>query len=384
MNKINIPSSKSYIQRALICASMSRGECFISCNNFCDDVLATANCLNALGNNIDKRNNGFFVKEFNFTERKIQREFDKSKLPLIDVGSSGATLRFILPLIGVIGKECKSEMSPQLKSRPNKVYYDLLQSNGMIISDEFAGGKLAAGEYILPGDISSQYISGLLMALPNLDRGSEIILTTPLQSEPYIEMTLEVMRHFGVEIIKKDNGFEIPGNQKYVAKDYEAEGDWSAAAYFICAKKEVEGLNFNSLQGDRAIMTLLDKSGIDASDIPDLVPVLAAYALTKSGKTKIYNAARLKYKETNRLETLCKALGAIGGDIKETDDALLITGKSSLKGGEADSFGDHRIAMALALASLKCERAVTILNSDCVSKSYPSFFEDFEGNCILK
>lgn len=373
-----ILSSKSYIQRALICSSLSRGECFIFCNNFCDDVMATFECLKALGAEIEKKDNGFFVKQNNFT-----KVLETEGKPSLDFRSSGAALRFILPLIGILGKECEITLSEQLRARPNKFYYGLLQDKGMKITDSFVSGKLESGKYVLPGDISSQYVSGLLMTLPMLSGNSEIILSTPLQSESYVRMTIETMSHFGVKIKETEEGFEIKGNQQYIAKDYKAEGDYSAAAYFICGGKEISGLNSDSLQGDRVIFELLDKNEIDASDIPDLVPALAAYYLTREGKTRIYNASRLRYKETNRLETLCKALSAIGGDIEETEDGLIINGKASLEGGTADSFGDHRIAMALALASLKCKNPVKILNSDCVSKSYPTFFEDFEGNYIL-
>ena len=376
---VKIPSSKSYTQRALICASLSQGESFIICDNFCDDVMAVAGCLNTLGAKIEKRENGFAVKGINFTKSK-----GKYIENALNFQSSGAAYRFILPVIGLLGLSAEYEMSSQLEGRPNEIYHRLLSSHGMKIGEKEISGKLKSGNFELPGNVSSQYVSGLLMALPLLEGESEIVLTTPLQSAPYVRMTAEVMNSFGVEVKQTENGYFIKGNCEYKPCEFEVEGDWSAGAYFICAGKEVTGLNENSLQGDKVITELLNENEINAGNIPDLVLPLTAYALTRPGTTKIYNASRLRYKETNRLETLCKALSAIGGDITVKDDGLLIKGKEMLDGGEADSCNDHRIAMALALASLKCKNPVTILNSDCVSKSFPSFFEKFEGNYIIR
>ncbi len=376
---VKIPSSKSYTQRALICACLNQGESFIFCDNFCDDVMAVAGCLNNLGAKIEKRENGFAVKGNNFTKSK-----GKYIENTLNFQSSGAAYRFILPVIGLLGLSAEYEMSSQLEGRPNKIYHRLLSSHGMKIGEKEISGKLKSGKFELPGNVSSQYVSGLLMVLPLLEGESEIVLTTPLQSAPYVRMTAEVMKSFGVEAAETEKGFFIKGSRKYKPCNYEVEGDWSAGAYFICAGKEVTGLNESSIQGDRIITELLKANEINAVNIPDLVPPLTAYALTKPGITRIYNASRLKYKETNRLETLCRALSAIGGDVTVTDDGLLIRGRERLNGGEADSFNDHRIAMALALASLKCKSPVTILNSDCVSKSFPSFFEKFDGNYIIR
>jgi 3-phosphoshikimate 1-carboxyvinyltransferase len=249
-------------------------------------------------------------------------------------------------------------------------------------------GKLKAATFTLPGDVSSQYISGLLLALPLLQGDSRICLSSPLQSAPYVQMTLAVLGDFGVEIQPEKGGWLVPGGQTYRSpKTYRVEGDWSQAAVWLAANQlgsaiELDGLTPTSTQGDRVAAELLDHifSGdceLDMHDCPDLVPVLAAAAACAPGMTHFTQAGRLRLKESDRLASTQAALAALGADIQVTYDGLLIRGQKQLQGGESTSFGDHRICMALVAASLKCEHPVLIRSAEVARKSYPSLYTDY-------
>jgi 3-phosphoshikimate 1-carboxyvinyltransferase len=277
-------------------------------------------------------------------------------------------------------------------------------------------GQLRSGAYTLPGNISSQFISGLLFALPLFSGDSSIQITGILESRPYVDMTLDALGLFGVTVREEGQFFFIPGGQVGCSpKNVRVEGDWSNAAFWLSmgaiGKNAIicTGLNPDSRQGDRAVTELLARFGacvtcgngevtvspgilrgteIDAGDVPDLVPVLAAVASAAEGKTIIRNAGRLRIKESDRLRTVAITLSNLGADIKETEDGLVIIGKKNLAGGKTQSFGDHRIAMTAAVLSAACTGDVVIRDAEAVRKSYPGFFDDFctvlGGVCVTE
>jgi 3-phosphoshikimate 1-carboxyvinyltransferase len=281
--------------------------------------------------------------------------------------------------------------------RPLSPYAKLFPEHGVEWKESAKGitisGKLSAGLFELPGNLSSQFVSGLLLALPLLGGESLIRLSTPLESAPYVDMTRSVAAAYGVALSPISTseaaspGFAVPGGQLYKPAAFRVEPDFSQAAYFLCAAAlgcdiRVTGLPEHSIQGDAAIAGILYRlqnggDTVDASNVPDLVPPLAAYAACRPGVLRISGAGRLRYKESDRLAALCETLGCLGADIAETPDGLLIHGKRRLRGGRTDSHGDHRIAMAAALASLRCERPAQLSGWQCVEKSYPDFWKDW-------
>ena len=266
-------------------------------------------------------------------------------------------------------------------------------------------GKLEPGKYDVPGNISSQFITGLLFALPLLDGDSVIHLTSPLQSKGYIDMTLSVQKRFGVFVEQKGEDYIIKGNQSYKPCSYTTEGDWSQAAFFLVGGAvggdvTVSGVKKDSCQGDKEIVSLMERFGaevaetengirckaaelrgidIDASQIPDLVPVLAVCASLAGGTTRIYNAQRVRLKESDRLAAISECLNACGGKLTQTDDGLLIEGVKKLKGGCAKGFNDHRIVMSMAIAALGSEEEITVTDRESITKSYREFFDDYRS-----
>ena len=399
-------ASKSAAHRLLICASLADNETFVRCQERSQDIDATARCLESFGSVIRYENGGFFVTP-------IGKKEDLTKEYSADCGESGSTLRFLLPVCGALGMRVNFNMEGRLPSRPLTGLYEEMTSHGCTLSEHgrsplVLGGKLTSGSYSLPGNISSQFISGLLFALPLLESGGVICVTGNLESRPYVDMTLDALRLFGITVQEEEKpaiAFRVPGGQTYRSvKIVQTEGDWSNAAFWLCAGAigtggiTCTGLDINSRQGDRAIIELLKKFGacvsvdngevtvspgtlngieINAEDTPDLVPVLAAVASAARGKTVIKGAGRLRLKESDRLRTVAASLCGLGADVTETDDGLVIQGKKKLQGGAVQSFGDHRIAMAAAVLSGACSNPVTIQNAEAVNKSYPAFFDDF-------
>lgn len=382
-------SSKSFAHRALICACLSKGESRIKINTTSADIEATVSCLRSLGAVIEKNGSVYSVIPSDTPCETAE----------IDCNESGSSLRFLLPVVCAMGTKTVIHGSGRLPERPLSPLKEELIRMGAVISDSFpleVSGNISAGEFTMRGDVSSQFVTGLLMALSYLG-GGRINLIPPVESRPYIDMTVQVLRQFGADIKEENNVFYI-NNSPLNGCDFTVEGDWSNAAFPLCMGAQVTGLNPDSTQGDKAIIDVLRKMGavvsvnggnykadvlslhgceIDASDIPDAVPVIAAVAATAEGKTVIYNAGRLRLKESDRIQTVCDMLRSIGADISETDDGMVINGKNSLIGGEVDSFNDHRIAMAAAVAAVKCENAVIIRNAEAVNKSYPEFFNDY-------
>ncbi|MBQ6708411.1 MAG: 3-phosphoshikimate 1-carboxyvinyltransferase [Clostridia bacterium] len=397
--KISSIASKSVAHRLLICAALSDKATKIKCSTLNSDIEATVRCLNSLGADI-KFSDGVFdvlpIKEVN-------------KNAVLDCGESGSTLRFLLPVAAALGADSSFIGKGRLKDRPLSPLYEELERNGCILSPQGAfpltvKGKLRPSDFIIDGGVSSQFISGLLFALPLLDGKSSITIKGEFQSKKYVDMTLDAMKLFSVEI-----DYFTSGNQTYKSKgEYSVEGDWSNAAFFLCAgavsdSVEVEGLNINSLQGDKEILSILSQFGakvegtkispaqmkgitIDASQIPDLIPVLSVVACKAEGDTKIINAERLRLKESDRLSTIAEMLKNLGADVEELPDGMIIHSKGHLSGGKVNSYNDHRIAMSAAIASLISKNEVTIIDENAINKSYPTFFEDFKklGGQILE
>lgn len=370
-------SSKSDGHRKIICAALSGNETQIIINNFSDDIEATLEAIKNLGGDFQKTENGVLVKPISEKKEKVSLDFRES----------GSTARFLLPVAAAICENGEFLGRGRLPQRPFAELTTQMRKNGVEVSCDnlpiTTKGYLKSGIYELPGNVSSQYISGLLFALPMLDGESKIRLTSPLMSAPYVDMTLDALRVFDVEIGISENEYSVKP-QKYISPEkIEVEGDWSAAAFWvvadkICGNVKLEGMNTKSRQGDRRITEILEETEIDATDIPDLVPILAVLAASRVGKTRIFGAERLRIKESDRLFAMTKCINDLGGRAEETADGMIIYGTGKLAGGRVDSFSDHRIAMSAAIASVICENEVEILGAECVKKSYPAFFSDFK------
>lgn len=410
--KIKAISSKSEAHRALICAALSDAPTRIICNDTNKDIDATASCLNSLGAGISRIESA--DGESCFDVKPIS---DIPEYACLDCGESGSTLRFLLPVVAALGIECDIYMHGRLPERPLSPMYELLAENGVTLSPQGTNplhvkGKFLAGNYEIAGNVSSQFISGLLFALPLADGDSKLTMTGKLESTPYITMTEQTLGKFCANIRNDGNVFYISNtrtdgttSERFISPhSIHIGGDWSNAAFFLCAgavserSVTVSGLDVNSAQGDREILNILKRMGaavshsgdsitiekadlfgieIDASQIPDLIPVISVVAAVSMGTTKIYNASRLRLKESDRLDSVFGMLTALGADIKETPDGLFIHGKSKLAGGTVSSCNDHRIAMSAAVASLICQNPVTVEGIEAINKSYPAFISDF-------
>ncbi len=390
---VDIPSSKSFSHRCLIAAALSDGVSVVSNVTGSVDIAATVSALTAMGAEIS-------VNGSEYTVRGIA---SPKETAVIDCCESGSTLRFLIPVASALGISAEFRGRGKLPERPITPYIREMSKKG--ISFDYrntmpfsVSGRLCHGEYLLEGDISSQFITGLLFALPLCSGDSVIKLTSRLESKPYADMTVSVLRDFGISVreavIDGQLCYLIRGNQHYQAKNCAVEGDFSQAAFFFTANAlgssvDVKNLNKNSVQGDKKILEILDEIGYnnnsgvlngftaDASDIPDLVPILTVLASFTSGKSEIVGAKRLKIKESDRLTAIADVLNAIGGNVKAFDDRLEILPVQTLKGGTVNGCNDHRIVMSAAIAALRAEGPVTILGAEAVNKSYPTFFDDF-------
>lgn len=402
---VRIPASKSQAHRLLICAALGEERTEIRCDGISADIAATVDCLNALGAKIACEGERITVDPIRTVSEGL------CTLPC---GESGSTLRFLLPLCGALGAEAVFCMQGRLPERPLAPLDAVLREHGMAIRQEgdrlFCSGKLIPGDYSLPGNVSSQYISGLLMALPLLEGESRLQVTGPVASAGYIAMTEDALNLAELRFEKDGWLYSIPGGQRSrMPSPLSVEGDWSNAAFFLAAGAlsqrgvRVCGMNPASSQGDRAVLEILRRFGaeitvekneiivsrgslltvdIDAEPIPDLIPVLSVVAACAAGETRIRNAGRLRLKESDRIESTAALIRALGGEVTAGADWMRIRGHRTLPGGTVDSFGDHRIAMAAAVAASLCEKEVTVLGSECVRKSYPRFWEDWEGLAV--
>ena len=378
--KITVPSSKSISHRALICAALAKGRSEIKNLLDCADTKATIGILKAMGAKI--YNNG----EFTIVEG-IEKP---SKAALADCCESGSTLRFLLPVAAAFGCDAEFSGKGKLPERPITPYFTELTKKGIIFETNSMPyritGSLKSGDYSLAGDISSQFISGLMFALPILEGDSRILLTSPLQSKPYVDLTIAELKKFGISITEIPQGYLIKGGQSYIPQKTEIEADMSQAAFFAVANSlgsniEISGLNPDSLQGDSAILDIVKSANgnafdVDASQIPDLVPILTVLASLSKGVSHITGCERLRIKECDRLSAITEELNKLGALVTENKDSLTVEGVKKLSGGICDSHNDHRIAMSLAIASTCSEGRVIINEADCVSKYYPKFYED--------
>lgn len=400
---VNAIPSKSDVHRALICAALSNRKSGILFSSSSEDIDATVRCLNALGAKIFLDENGASVEPVG-----ENLKFNS----LLDCGESGSTLRFLLPVSAALGANSEFTGKGRLGERPLEPLSSLMKEHGCEILNEgsfpiTAKGKMAGGKFKLAGNVSSQFITGLLFALP-ISGGGEIEVLPPVESQKYIDMTVDVMRKFGIDVSVNGNIYTVPKISCYKIQNenYIADGDWSNGAFFLSAgaikgKVIVNGLKKNSLQGDKKILEILERFGavveqketsvtvksaplkgieVDASQIPDLVPIISVVAAFAEGKTRIYNASRLRLKESDRLSAMATVLSAIGAEVEEFEDSLIITGNpDKFYSGMADSFNDHRVAMSLAVAAA-CGGNITIENAQAVNKSYPDFYKDL---CLL-
>ena len=400
---IRIPASKSQAHRLLICAALGKAPVQLVLDGFSDDILATLHCLRALGADIAQTDTGLTVTP-------IQRV--PSGPCVLPCRESGSTLRFLLPVCGLLGADAVFLREGRLAERPLAPLDAQLTQHGMTLRADGAklscSGQLLPGDYALPGNISSQYITGLLLALPLLAGGSTLHLTTRLESADYVRMTEQALQTAGVRLDCRPDAWRIPGGQTpQLPQTLAVEGDWSSAAFFLCAGAlsdtgvTVSGLRRSSAQPDRAVLAILQEFGasvvwtaadavtvrrqplhavtIDAAQIPDLVPILSIVAAAAAGETHILNAARLRLKESDRLTAVANLLTALGGHVRQLPDGLVISGGTPLTGGTADACGDHRIAMSAAIAAALCTTAVTITGSETTAKSYPRFWNDLDA-----
>ena len=306
----------------------------------------------------------------------------------IDCAECGATLRFALPVAAALGRTARFTGRGRLPERPIAPLVRALAAHGCAFSAERLPfelrGQLASGVFELPGNISSQFVSGLLLALPALPGGGEIRLTSPLESAGYVDLTRAVLADFGIAVEDTAAGYRVPGGQTFAPPStYAPEGDWSGAAFFLAANAlggsvRVTGLRQDSLQPDRQIAALMASlADLDAAKAPDLAPIMAVVYAATPGHWRIRNGARLRAKESDRLTALAACLKEIGADARVEGDEMAIRGQARLPGGTADARGDHRLAMALAIAACAAENPITILGAQAVNKSYPGFFDDY-------
>lgn len=405
-----IPPSKSLSHRAIIAASLAKGKSIISNVLYSKDIKATIGAMRACGAKI--------------TEYKDHLEIVGSDVKrvesIIDANESGSTIRFMIPIALAYDAPITFTGKNHLCKRPLDTFFEIFDNQGIEYSrgEDYlplkVNGGLKPGEFNIRGDISSQFITGLLYALPLLNGDSVINITTNLESKGYVDLTLDMLNRFGIQIENVEyKSFKIKGNQSYKPADYTIEGDFSQSAFFLVADTlgadiMLHAMNKDSHQGDKKIIQdIIDLGGkitfdddklkaypvqtkgcvIDFAQSPDLGPALTVLAALSSGVTEFVNAARLRIKECDRITCMKDELTKLGAKIEENPDGMVITGVDKLNGGVVDSHNDHRVAMAIAMASLKATGDIKILNSACVSKSYPNFWEIFEsigGNVVYE
>lgn len=383
------PPSKSQAHRLLIAAALAEGTSTLHNIARSQDIEATLRCITALGGSWTEASPG------TLTVTGIGgRRFSGGELPRLDCGESGSTLRFFIPIALAVAGGGIFTGHGRLMERPQGPYFQLFDKKGIFYEQKdgvlTVRGALTPGEYVLPGNVSSQFFTGLLFALPLLDGVSAVVSSTEIESQAYITMTLEAMRQAGVPVAERPGlrSFEVL-HAAYHPFAATVEADWSQAAFwyaanFLDSRVEIRDLNPDSGQGDKVVSELywqLARPGdaeIDVSGCPDLLPPLAVMAAVRSDTTRFVNAARLRIKESDRLSTITAALTALGAEVHEEPDRLIIAGKPSLPGGTVDCANDHRIAMMAAIAATGCTGPVTVLGAECVQKSYPDFWEVYK------
>lgn len=404
---VSVPPSKSVAHRAIIAAALSGEECVIENVVMSEDITATVGCMRALGAKCRVNTKSMTVSVSGKKTYKVRN------MITLDCFESGSTLRFLMPLALGRGVPVKFIGRGRLMKRPQTPYFNIFREKGIKFEtgDDYIilDGQLKSGSYGVAGNVSSQFITGLLFALPLLDGDSEIVVSGECESKGYIDLTIDILSKFGIEIENyKYKLFRIKGGQKYKScGDFKVEADYSQAAFFLVADAigcNVECMNLNpdSLQGDRAIIDIIKDAGgrivkgpngglmakktavmhgitIDAKNIPDLVPVAAVLCSFLSGESRIINAGRLRLKESDRLKAISTELGRLGVDIREVNDGLVISGRDLLESNVCSAWNDHRIAMAIAVAACRSEGEVSITGAlQAVKKSYPDFFTVYD------
>lgn len=407
------PSSKSMGHREIICAGLAAGTSIIDNISMSKDIEATMRCLKAINVAVDE------IPSMIAGRKALQISgtgHPMAAADSVDCGESGSTLRFFLPLGANLNCPLTFIGHGKLVSRPLQAYYDIFDEKFIQYFNDngnlpvTVNGRLTPGTYKLPGDVSSQFVSGLLFALPLLNGDSVIEITSPLESSAYVDMTINCLAKFGIKVENEGGAhrrYLVPGKQRYQAQDSQVEGDWSQAAFWTVGGSlgkgiTCQGVNVNSLQGDQAVVDIMERMGaaisqtensvtvnggatkatlIDAANCPDIIPVLTVLAAVSEGTTKIINAGRLRIKECDRLAAMTSELNKMGAAITEEPEGLTIVGKpEGLKGGvQVDAWNDHRIAMSLAIAAQKCAEPIILTGAESVAKSYPTFWEDYKS-----
>lgn len=397
--RIRLISSKSVAHRALICAALNEGMSKINNVDINEDIKQTVNSLKALGADIKLSNQTIEVRGFKLS--------DKLESLNLEIYESGSTLRFIIPLASLKSHKTIINVDDNLFSRPLGIYEDIFKTQNLILYKKnnkiIIKGSLNAANYQIAGNISSQFISGLLFILPLLNRDSEIEVREPFESKSYVNLTLKVMADFGVTVKSNNNVYQINSNQSYRGQNYNLEGDFSQLAFFAVLASinndlTISNVNFDSVQGDKEILNFLKSlnvkmdyfdnhlkiyksqigSGIfDLSDTPDLGPIMCVLGLFSDNYIKLVNVERLKYKESNRLLAMKHELEKFGAKIILEDNSIIIYRLEAFKHNESvNAHNDHRIVMALSILATKLKHPLTINDSEVVNKSYPNFFND--------
>lgn len=398
--KVDILSSKSELHRILIISALSSGQTTIDyLGVLSKDVIATISCLTELGAKIQIVGNQICV-----TPIKIVNQNAK-----LNCFESGSTLRFMLPVVAHLGANSEFYVQGRLAGRPITPIYNLLKDCGVELSADGvyplkSRGRVNTNQFTISGEISSQFISGLLMAIGYTGLGGKVVVTGDFQSKPYVDITVQIMQKFGVNVQFKDNTYVVESKTYLSPKSVKAGGDWSNAAFFACLgaisnQVSIGGLDINSAQGDRQIVQILNDFGaitsfendcltvkkntlkgikISVKDIPDLVPAIAIVGCFANGETTIYDAQRLRLKESDRIKSVVQMINCIGGNAQETENGIKILGKNRVTGGSVNSFNDHRIVMASAIASVLCDNGVEIIDAKAVEKSYVDFFNQIK------
>lgn len=391
--EINAPSSKSFAHRILIASFLSKNEVKIKNVGESVDALVTLNALKALNATARQADGEVSIKMGSLPTEEV----------VIDCNESGSSLRFLIPVVCALGVKATFIGSKRLLERPIGELVNSLNSNGAEIDGYKVNGKLKPGKYYIDGSISSQYVSGLLLALSYLDGDSEIIISGRLVSKPYVDITIGVLKEFGVEVNETETGYKIKGGYTKKVDTLTVEGDWSGSAFILCAgaiagNVTVKGLNANSYQGDRKILEILKDFGakveingdiisvsknklkgitVDMEDVPDLIQIVSVVASYASGKTVIKNVDRLKLKESDRILAIINSLKSVGVSASYLNNSLIIEGKSAT-GGLIDGGNDHRTVMSSAVLGIMASDEIEITYGEAIKKSYPNFISDYK------
>ena len=400
--EVIIPPSKSLSHRAIIAASLASGKSKISNVLYSNDIKATINAMRACGAKIEEFEDYLIIEGSNVIRKEN----------IIDANESGSTIRFMIPIALVANEEVTFIGHNHLVKRPLDTFLEIFDKQGIKYErgEDYlplkVKGGLKSGEFTVRGDISSQFITGLLYALPLLDGDSIIHISTEMESKGYIDLTIDILKMFGIEIENRNyQEFYIKGNQKYKPCDYTIEGDYSQSAFFLVANAlgadiKLKAMEEKSHQGDKKIIDDMKAFGfdskfsngelilsgnesqgaiIDFSQSPDLGPALTVLASLSKGRSEFINASRLRIKECDRITCMKEEINKLGGNVTELQDGMIIDGVDMLHGGVVDSHNDHRVAMSLAMATLKMDGELKILNASSVSKSFPHFWKVFES-----